>query len=627
MGTQLCAVSPNNTEFWIMTMKKSLLLLALLPIFANAQVQTMKDSAQQAITTNPDVLAKWHAFQAANGERDVAFGGYLPHADLQAGAAHESHHEPLLVDNFNSRSEALTLTQMLYDGFATANDVARLDHNRLARLYELYDVSESTTLDVVHAHLDVLRYRKLVALAEENYVQHRAVYDQIQSKAKAGVGRRVDLEQSAGRLALAEANLLTETSNLHDVSARFQRLVGVRPAKDMDEPVGLDKGLPADIGNALKISNKTHPALLAAIEGIRAVDSEASARRASFQPRLDLRLNAQHGTNINSEIGVTNDRTAQIVMTWNLFNGLSDRARLHQLADQINVTRDLRDKVCRDMRQNLEIAYNDKRKIAELLTYLDQHQLSIEKARDAYKQQFDIGQRTLLDLLDTENELFQAKRSFVEAQYDQLIAYARAQAGMGNLFKAMGLTRPDAGSLPNFGDRNDETDINNCPVEAPETYVSNKSDLNLRAVELLKESAAAAENVRSATISRDAAAHAVASSVPQKFIAEALAAWSAAWSSHDLRTYLNSYSPTFQPSADVKHEEWAAKRRAKISASQQISVEITNVKIAVKDASHATATFHQSYRGDTYRDEVEKMLDWENIGGRWLITGESSTPR
>ena len=219
-----------------MKIRKSLLLLAILPMFANAQVMTMKESAQLAITTNPEVQAKWHAFQAANGERDVAFGGYLPHADLQASVAHESHNEPLLVDNFNSRSEALTLTQMLYDGFATANDVARLDHNRLARLYELYDTSESTTLEVVRAHLDVLRYRKLVALAEENYVQHRAVYDQIQSKAKAGVGRRVDLEQSAGRLALAEANLLTETSNLHDVSARFQRLVGVRPAKDLDEP-------------------------------------------------------------------------------------------------------------------------------------------------------------------------------------------------------------------------------------------------------------------------------------------------------------------------------------------------------------------------------------------------------
>jgi len=82
-----------------MKIRKTALLLAILPIFAQAQVQTLKDAAQQAILSNPDVQAKWHAFQAANSERDVAFGNYLPHADVQATAAHESHNEPLLVDS------------------------------------------------------------------------------------------------------------------------------------------------------------------------------------------------------------------------------------------------------------------------------------------------------------------------------------------------------------------------------------------------------------------------------------------------------------------------------------------------------------------------------------------------
>lgn len=618
-----------------MKIRKTALLLAILPIFAQAQVQTLKDAAQQAILSNPDVQAKWHAFQASNSERDVAFGNYLPHADLQATSAKETHNEPLLIDSYNSHGESLTLTQMLYDGFATSNDIARLDHNRLERLYELYDASESTALDVARAHLDVLRYRKLVALAEENYVQHRAVYDQIQSKAKAGVGRRVDLEQSAGRLALAEANLLTETSNLHDVSARYQRLVGVIPAKDLDEPVGIEKGMPPDVDSAMRISNQSHPALMAAIEGIRAADSEASAHRSAYQPRLDLRLSAQRGANINSEIGETNDRTAQVVLTWNLFNGGSDRARLHELADQINVTRDLRDKVCRDLRQNLEIAYNDNRKIAELLKYLDQHQLSIEKARDAYKQQFDIGQRTLLDLLDSENELFQAKRAYIVAQYDQMIAYVRVQAGVGNLFKSLGLTRPDVGPLPNFGERNDEAEANNCPVEAPQTYVSNKSDLDARAVELLKASATAAENARSATVSHDTyaapavaqAATPTASAVPtpqQKPVADALAAWVSAWSSHDIDAYLNTYASDFHPSDSVTHDQWLTKRRAAVGGKQPIHVEIGDVKYVNKDANHISTSFHQVYTRAGYHDEVEKTLEWEHQGQHWVIISETT---
>jgi adhesin transport system outer membrane protein len=624
-------VKPQHRFAEIM-LKKTALMLALLPVFAQAQVHSLKDAAQEAINSNPEVQAKWHAFMAANGEREVAAGGYLPHLDAQADVAREEHNEPLLVSNYNSRQAGLTLTQMLYDGFATSNDVARLDHNRLERLYELYDTSESTVLDVVHAHLDVLRYRRLVALAEDNYVQHRAVYDQIQQKAKAGVGRRVDLEQSAGRLALAEANLLTETSNLHDVSARYQRLVGEKPAKELEEPANLERGMPVDVVSALHESNKNHPAVLAAIEAIRAADSERKAHNGAFQPRVDLRLSAVHGTNIDSEIGVTNDKTAQIVLTWNLFNGFSDRARLKQLAEQINVGRDMRDKACRDIRQNLEIAYNDVRKITELLSYLDQHQLSTEKARDAYHQQFDIGQRTLLDLLDSENELFEAKRAYIEAQYDQQLAFARVQAGVGNLFKSLGLMRRDAGPLPDFGTRNDETEATHCEVEAPETYVADKKDLNERAAELLRESAQFTAD-KPATVSKDGLGAvtpgvtmpAAATAGQAQAVVAALNAWSRAWASRDVNGYIASYSVSFQPDKKTTHADWAAKRGARISAAKDVTVELTGVKTEMRDATHASTSFHQSYHSDSYNDGVDKTLQWEAVGGKWVIVAETVT--
>jgi adhesin transport system outer membrane protein len=615
--------------------KKSLIFcLSFLPLISIADVQTIKEAAQEAVLTNPDVQLKWHAFQAANGERDVAAGNYYPHVDVSAGTAYEMHNEPLLVDNYNSHSQSITLSQMIYDGFATSNEVDRLDHNRLVKLYELYDITETTTLDVVHAHLDVLRYRKLVELAEENYVQHRALYDQLLSKAKAGVGRRVDLEQSAGRLALAEANLLSETSNLHDVSARYQRLVGVRPGKILDEPTGLEKGIPPELAEALQISNTTNPAILAAIENIRAADSDASGHHSAFQPRVDVRLSGQHGTNINSEIGETNDKTAQIVLTWNLFNGFSDRAKLHQLADQINMSRDYRDKVCRDLRQNLEVAYNDNHKITELLKYLDQHQLSIEKARDAYRQQFDIGQRTLLDLLDTENELFQAKRAYVESEYDQQVAYARVQAGMGNLFRVLGLSRPDAGSLPKFANNNHESESANCPIEAPETYVANKADLDQRAIALLKESSpivapGATESatpaelkkapIETAKLTAPIAPDAAAS---QKLIEDALNGWRIAWSTKDTTKYLNFYAPNFKASIDATHEKWLSRRQQRIGEKKRISVNVSDLQFKVKDATHITTIFHQKYGSDIYNDVVLKTLDWEYIEGHWLITME-----
>ena len=137
--------------------------------------------------------------------------------------------------------------------------------------------------------------------------------------------------------------------------------------------------------------------------------------------------------------------SAEITLNWNLFNGGSDTARVRQAANLVNQAADVRDKTCRDTRQTAEIAFNDTRKLAEQVAILDRNVLSIEKARDAYRQQFDIGQRSLLDLLNAENELFTAKRARANAEYDLGTAQARTQAALQQLTAQLGLARIDAG--------------------------------------------------------------------------------------------------------------------------------------------------------------------------------------
>lgn len=478
-------------------------LLLLLPFGVSAQ--TLKDAAQQAALTNPEITASVHAFESADGERDVAFGGFLPKLDLSAGIGRDDYKQPVKTHS-HRHSSTLTLTQMIYDGFATSNEVDRLDFARRVRLFELHDITENITLEVVRAYADVIRHRTLTSLAEENYVRHRSVFAQISEKANAGVGRRVDLEQAAGRLALAESNLLIDTSNLYDVSARFQRLVGTPPGANMEMPSDLNKNMPASLNAALKLADR-NPALLAAIENVRSANSSAKVRNAAFQPRFDFRVRGERGDNLASNTGPTGEtktNSAEIVMSWNLFNGGSDRARVRQYAEQINVARDLRDKTCRDLRQTLSIAYNDTRKLAEQLTYMDQHQLSIEKARDAYRMQFDIGQRSLLDLLDTENELFQAKRTYVNTELDLSVAYARTNAGMGTLFSSLGLTRQDVSTLPEIAESGEAA--TGCPALGPDHYVIDKTALNARAEQLVRESAAVEAAAREAEAAKAASA-------------------------------------------------------------------------------------------------------------------------
>lgn len=581
-----------------------------------SQAQSLKEAVQKAIVTNPEVQAKWHAYQASISERTAIKGGFLPEVNLAASTGKDNYDNVLGKTSFNQRSATLSLNQMIYDGFLISNEVNRANHLSLVRLYELQEATENIALEATRAYFDVVRYRKLQTLSEENYIRHRSVFELIQAKSKAGVGRKVDLEQISGRLALAESNLLTEASNLHDVSARFQRIVGSRPEKELESSNLITNDIPTDLISTLNVAFIKHPALLASIENINSVNSSVSAKKSFYQPRLDFKAQAVRGNNIDRVNGRTNNNSAEFVLSWNLFKGGSDKARVQQAADQVNLAKDLRDKTCRDIRQTLVIAFNDTRKLTEQLTYLDQHQLSIEKARDAYRQQFDIGQRSLLDLLDTENELFQAKRAFSNAEQDLAYSFARTHAGMGSLQSALGVSRNDAEvneqlrSSKNLGQTNQ-----NCPVELPHQFVIDKDSLNARALSgtspILPNKVIPVAETPTPSLEN----HHINS---RTTILDFLKGWREAWISMNPDAYFDFYSQKY-----VSRSSWKSARRARLLSAQKISLDLTNIQFEMQGNNHATTTFQQDYRSASYQDSLTKTLHWQLIDNKWKIVDET----
>lgn len=461
--------------------------LALLPL-ASAMAQSLptdlaepgstdlRQVVQQAISTNPEVQAAWNGFRASGNDIGVARGNYLPSVDVSAGIGVEDRQLDTRGSYDTSYAE-LTITQMLWDGFATASEVERLDRAELVRYYELLGASEEVALEATRAYLDVQRYRELVRLAQENYREHLRVFNQIEERVISGAGRRVDLEQISGRLALAESNLMTEASNLHDVTARYQRIVGDLPAETLAPAPQMDDRLPADVGRALDLAFQGNPEFHAAIENIEASRAEQRGTRSAFQPRLDLR--GRTGTYENSDgsydviaDGEHRDRhSIELVASMNLYRGGSDRASFRAASDRVEQAVNLREKACVDVRQTTQIAYNDTQRLREQLQYLNEHRQSIDRVRGAYQQQFDIGQRTLLDVLDSENEYFEASRAYANAQYDAALADARTLAAMGQLMQTLEVRRDDLPTLAELG--SDGVAINPdviCPAQGPRGF-------------------------------------------------------------------------------------------------------------------------------------------------------------
>ena len=454
---------------------------------AEASRGVLLDAVRKAVVNNPEVQASWHGFQAATEAQDVARGGYFPRIDLNAGLGRKWRKDPHdSSHSWNYGGAGLDLNQMIYDGFATSSEVKKMGYTRLMRYYELLETSEATGFEVVQAYSDVQKQRELVEAAKSNYATHKQLHDRLNDRASAGVSRRVDLDQAVGRLALAESNLLVELSNLHDVSARYQRLVGDIPPDTMP-PVAESFNnvqLPENIVEALNVAYVNNPGFNAKIENVRASMANQDMARSNYHPKLNL--HASTGVDRLSEKnidtgGISGNRresTVELLLNFNLFRGGSDAARIRQAGEEVNQAKDLREKACRDLRQTLAIAYQDTRSLDEQLGYRERHFLMTGKAREAFRQQFDIGQRTLLDLLDTENEYFTSQRAFTSTRYDLLVAKARTLAGTGQLLRTLGVVREDLPAPNEVGqDRETVDSADMCPADAPVQIEVDKSQL------------------------------------------------------------------------------------------------------------------------------------------------------
>ena len=626
-------------------MKKTFIrfsLLALASCAAMAQTTSpVTQSVQKTIEGNPEVAAKFNAFRASNDEIDVASGNWRPHLDASANGGKRNYDNPSTVPSdprFYEGGVRLELTQLLWDGLATHHEVERLSHAKLERYFDFLDATEQFGMEAAKAYYDVVRYRKLVALAEDNYIQHKVSFDQVQSRVNAGVGRGVDLEQVVARVALAESNLVTERANLHDVTERYIRIVGSVPPAENVSAVSMVRQLPATEQEAMRLAALQSPSVAGAIEGLRSARSAASGLKGAFQPRLEAHVRGATGHNLDGVLYEKHDATAEVTLTWNIFNGGTDSARERQYANLLTQAENLRDKACVDARQTVSIAFNDVRKLNEQLGYLDRNVVSIQKARDAYRQQFDIGQRSLLDLLNSENELYTAKRSYVLAEEDLATAIVRTYAGMGTLLASLGLKKPDSPDLApeaqSWGIDGDAS--SRCPLDAIDVGGASFTQLDQRADKIAAD--------RAPTALRPVAQPALAASAPTPALRNVTAVavpaaatpaqsvtisvqrlqdWASAWMSHDVDQYLNFYGPDFKPLKGSR-ADWIAARRRLVAKPGAITVTLSNVQAHALTDTRVETSFDQAYTSASFRDTMHKTLTWDRVGTEWKIVGESN---
>jgi len=425
----------------------------ILGLSTAVSASTLQEAVDITIKTHPDILAASNERNAVAEEVNQALAGYRPTIDLAVGTGWESSDNPTSRATYGhknkhmNRDEAsIQLRQMIFDGMATKSEVARQKARTESRAYGVFGASENTALEAANAYIDVLRVQKLVDLAATNFEAHERTHDQIKLRSDRGVGRKADLDQSQGRLALARANLIAEQSNLRDAETNYLRVVGVAP-ESLSDPESPSSLIPATLDEAIAQALGNHPTLKSAEADVESAHAQYDTAQSPFYPRIDLELGATANNDLDGVDGHNNDVTAMIRLRYNLLNGGKDSARSEETAHLINQAAEIRNNTHRQVEQSVRLSWNALQTVNNQINYFEQYVDSSEKSRDAYQQQFSLGQRTLLDLLDSENEVFTARQNLVNARYDQLYAMYRILNSMGALLEGLQVGLPDAAKI------------------------------------------------------------------------------------------------------------------------------------------------------------------------------------
>ena len=365
----------------------------------------------KALAEHPEIQASLNKVKAQDKAVSIARSGYLPTLDFTAGAGKQNRKLPGEDGKTDTRYElSASFKQNLFSGFSTVHGVKSARQRSDAEKWRLQSTSEGLGLKVIDAYLKVLERRDLVELAEENLEFHNNIYKQIEQRARQGVARSSDLAQIEGRRARASANLVSSRNNLIDAESEYLALVGTMPGV-LEQPGSYNLTLPENLDAALKLARVNHPGLQAAVFDANSSQSQYSSARSAFFPTLDFEVDQNWRENADGTEGRTRDTVAMLRVRYNLFRGGGDRARLQESAYIAEESRAQKDRTDRNVEERLRIAWAALELIDDQREFLELHEKSSRETVSAYREQFNIGKRTLLDLLDGENELFQASRS------------------------------------------------------------------------------------------------------------------------------------------------------------------------------------------------------------------------
>ena len=405
----------------------------------NLSASTLQDNVKDVLQTNPLVVERLKNFRAIKQDMKVAESEYYPSLDLRVSGGYNKagvlKNDVLDVDYTNYQS-SLVFTQNLFNGFSTTHKVDYQQARILAAAYNYIETADDTAFKMVQAFIDVLKSQELVQTAIENVQINESILQKVQDLFNSGLTTESEVKKIQSSLSLAKANLIVQQNNASDKERNYKRVLGRMPnVKTMEHPK-LDVDMPESYERAALFAVKNNPSILVTNYNIKSAQELWKQNKNGYYPTLDLQLTQNYNDvskNYNTFDRPDDRFQAQLVLNYNLYKGGADSAEVQKNISKISQEIEIQREKKREVIESLELSWNAYEMIEKQIDELKRYNQYSETTLELYKEEYDLGRRSLLDLLSAQNDVINARKQIITAEYDYLFAQYRILDAMGLL--------------------------------------------------------------------------------------------------------------------------------------------------------------------------------------------------
>ena len=412
---------------------------------SSAEALTVKQSVIEVMNTNPVVQERLRNYRATREDLNVAESEYLPSVDFRASlgytkagmlkSGNASWNHTVADENYGNYESSLVLTQNLFDGFGTTYKVSYQQARILAAAYNYIEKANDIAYKMTNAYLNVLREYELLQTARENVQINEEIFKKVKDLYDSGLTTDSEVKKIESALSLARSNLTVQKNNTRDKEYNFRRILGRMPqVAEMVKP-DLNISMPSSAERAAEYAINHNPSLLVSRYNIKGAQSLWKQHQKEFYPKVDLEVtqNFNDVEKIN-RFDQPDDRfKARVVLSYNLYRGGADEATVQKDISKINQEVETKRDLKRQVVEALDLSWNAYTMIELQLKDLRDYKKFAEKTLELYKEEYDLGRRSLLDLLTAQNDVINSRAQIIKAEYDYLLAKYRILDAMGLL--------------------------------------------------------------------------------------------------------------------------------------------------------------------------------------------------